>query len=131
MKGAAYFFASSLIAVSLYLSSLTLHLFSEKKETAQSIETQRILAQTRVAELEAEGRVIRDAVKYYTVDKGKPPQSLDDLMEAGYINQLPADLVASGYFDGMPRHHPPHTPLWESDPPMPPALGHSKSTSAP
>ena len=34
---------------------------------------------------------MRDAIDHYTLDKLRAPQSLDDLVSAGYIKQLPND----------------------------------------
>jgi general secretion pathway protein G len=36
-------------------------------------------------------RTLRSAIDSYTVDKQKAPQSLDDLVEAGYIKSMPKD----------------------------------------
>jgi general secretion pathway protein G len=35
--------------------------------------------------------VIRSAIKSYTVDQHHPPQSLDDLIQAGYLISIPRD----------------------------------------
>jgi general secretion pathway protein G len=35
--------------------------------------------------------VMRDAIEQYTLDKEQAPQSLDDLVSAGYLRQLPVD----------------------------------------
>lgn len=34
---------------------------------------------------------MRKAIDSYTVDKGKAPQSLDDLVQAGYLKSIPVD----------------------------------------
>ncbi len=34
---------------------------------------------------------IRSVISQYTLDKQKPPQSLDDLVTAGYLKQIPQD----------------------------------------
>ena len=34
---------------------------------------------------------LRSLISQYTLDKQKAPQSLDDLVQAGYIKQIPAD----------------------------------------
>jgi competence protein ComGC len=36
-----------------------------------------------------EARCISQAVHEYTVDKGTPPNSLDDLVDAGYLKAIP------------------------------------------
>jgi general secretion pathway protein G len=45
----------------------------------------------REAVLRADLHVLRDAIDSYTVDKEKAPQTLDDLVQAGYIKSLPVD----------------------------------------
>jgi general secretion pathway protein G len=37
--------------------------------------------------------VMRDAIEQYTLDKEQAPQSLDDLVSAGYLRQIPTDPV--------------------------------------
>jgi len=34
---------------------------------------------------------MRSVIDQYTMDKGKAPQSLDDLVTAGYLKQIPKD----------------------------------------
>src|SRR5262249_40242595 len=36
---------------------------------------------------------IREVIKQYTSDKGSPPQMLSDLVNAGYINEIPVDPI--------------------------------------
>jgi len=43
--------------------------------------------------LRADLRVMRDAIGSYTVDKEKAPQSLDDLVTAGYLRAIPKDPI--------------------------------------
>jgi general secretion pathway protein G len=43
------------------------------------------------AVLRADLRFMRDAIGSYTVDKQKAPQSLDDLVTAGYLKAIPVD----------------------------------------
>ena len=45
----------------------------------------------REAVLSADLHVLRDAIDSYTVDKEKAPQTLDDLVQAGYIKAMPKD----------------------------------------
>ena len=45
----------------------------------------------REAVLRADLHVLRDAIDSYTVDKEKAPQTLDDLVQAGYIKAMPKD----------------------------------------
>lgn len=37
--------------------------------------------------------VMRDAIEQYTLDKQQDPQSLDDLVSAGYLHEIPIDPV--------------------------------------
>jgi len=37
---------------------------------------------------------IRRAIEFYASDKGKRPQSFDDLVSAGYLREIPADPFA-------------------------------------
>jgi len=38
---------------------------------------------------------LRDLISQYTLDKQKAPQSLDDLMQAGYLKQIPRDPMTN------------------------------------
>jgi general secretion pathway protein G len=43
------------------------------------------------AALKEDLHVMRDAIDSYTMDKNKAPQSLDDLVQNGYLKQIPVD----------------------------------------
>ena len=45
----------------------------------------------REAVLKSDLHVMRNAIDSYTVDKQKAPQSLDDLVQAGYLKSMPID----------------------------------------
>jgi general secretion pathway protein G len=45
----------------------------------------------REAVLKEDLRTLRSAIDSYTVDKQKAPQTLDDLVQAGYIKSMPVD----------------------------------------
>jgi general secretion pathway protein G len=45
----------------------------------------------REAALKEDLHVMRDAIDSYTMDKNKAPQSLDDLVQNGYLKQIPED----------------------------------------
>ncbi|HZY61358.1 MAG TPA: prepilin-type N-terminal cleavage/methylation domain-containing protein [Edaphobacter sp.] len=45
----------------------------------------------REAVLKEDLHVMRTAIDSYTVDKQKAPQTLDDLVQAGYLKSLPVD----------------------------------------
>jgi general secretion pathway protein G len=43
------------------------------------------------ATLKEDLHVMRNGIDQYTMDKGKAPQSLDDLVQAGYLKSIPTD----------------------------------------
>ena len=43
------------------------------------------------AALREDLHVMRDAIDSYTMDKNKAPQSLDDLVQNGYLKEIPED----------------------------------------
>ncbi len=45
----------------------------------------------REAVLKEDLHVMRNAIDSYTMDKQKAPQSLDDLVQAGYLKEIPKD----------------------------------------
>ncbi|HVZ83295.1 MAG TPA: type II secretion system protein [Terracidiphilus sp.] len=45
----------------------------------------------REAVLREDLRVMRTAIDSYTMDKQKPPQTLDDLVQDGYLRSIPKD----------------------------------------
>lgn len=45
------------------------------------------------AVLKEDLHTMRSAIDSYTVDKGKAPQSLDDLVQTGYLKEIPVDPV--------------------------------------
>jgi general secretion pathway protein G len=45
------------------------------------------------AVLKADLRTMRDAIDHYTLDKQQAPQSLQDLVNAGYLRAIPVDPI--------------------------------------
>ena len=45
------------------------------------------------AVLKEDLHVMRNAIDSYTMDKGKAPQSLDDLVQTGYLKSIPTDPI--------------------------------------
>lgn len=43
------------------------------------------------AALKEDLHVLRDAIDSYTIDKNKAPQSMDDLVQSGYLKSIPKD----------------------------------------
>jgi general secretion pathway protein G len=60
-------------------------------------------------------RVMRAAIINYTRDKGKAPQNLEDLVQAGYLHELPEDPMTRSR-DWVPDSDPAYYDLYESDP---------------
>jgi general secretion pathway protein G len=50
-----------------------------------------IIRSAREAALKEDLHVMRNAIDSYTMDKNKAPQSLDDLVQAGYLKTIPED----------------------------------------
>jgi hypothetical protein len=51
------------------------------------------LQHAREAVLSVDLCTMRNAIDNYTVDRQKPPRSLDDLMEAHYLREIPVDPI--------------------------------------
>jgi general secretion pathway protein G len=49
------------------------------------------IRQAREAVLKEDLHVMRSAIDSYTMDKQKAPQSLDDLVQSGYLRSIPVD----------------------------------------
>lgn len=47
----------------------------------------------REAALKQDLAVMRHAIEQYTLDKQQPPQSLEDLVTAGYLREIPVDPI--------------------------------------
>jgi general secretion pathway protein G len=54
---------------------------------------QRSILRSKEAVLHQNLRVMRDAIQQFTLDKEAAPQSLDDLVSAGYLRQVPSDPI--------------------------------------
>lgn len=51
----------------------------------------RTVIQSRESVLRSNLSTLRNVIQQYTLDKQKAPQSLDDLVQAGYLRQIPVD----------------------------------------
>jgi len=69
------------------------------------------LRQAREWTLQQNLHVMRGSINQYTLDKQRRPQSLNDLVEAGYLRQTPVDP--------MSRRNDTWALEWSSDPKMP------------
>jgi general secretion pathway protein G len=56
----------------------------------------------REAALRQDLWVMRQAIDSYTVDKEKAPQSLDDLVQSGYLKSMPVDPMTGSSDTWMP-----------------------------
>jgi general secretion pathway protein G len=54
---------------------------------------QRSVMRSREAVLKQDLRVMRDAIQQYTLDKLAAPQSLEDMVTAGYMRDVPIDPI--------------------------------------
>jgi general secretion pathway protein G len=55
----------------------------------------RTLQRAKEATLREDLHTMRTAIDSYTVDKEKAPESLDDLVQAGYLKSIPVDPMTS------------------------------------
>jgi len=67
------------MAIIAILASLAIPIFTAQIQRAKE------------AVLREDLHVMRNAIDAYTMDKGKAPQSLDDLVQAGYLRAIPVD----------------------------------------
>lgn len=58
-----------------------------------SIRYDRSIVRSKEAALHHDLSVLRGAIEQYTLDKEQAPQSLDDLVSAGYLRQIPIDPI--------------------------------------
>src|SRR5260370_36815002 len=58
----------------------------------------------REATLKQDLMVMRQAIDNYTLDKQAAPQSLDDLVQAGYLRKVPVDTITAAK-DWEPQFH--------------------------
>ena len=53
------------------------------------------IRRAKEAVLKEDLHTLRQAIDSYTVDKGKAPQALDDLVQGGYLKSIPVDPITS------------------------------------
>lgn len=53
----------------------------------------RSITRAKEAALHHDLSVLRSAIEQYTLDKEQAPQSLDDLVSAGYLREIPTDPI--------------------------------------
>jgi general secretion pathway protein G len=54
------------------------------------------VVRAREAVLKQDLQTMRNAIQQYTLDKAAAPQSLDDLVSAGYLREVPVDPMTRG-----------------------------------
>ena len=62
----------------------------------------RAIQRSREAVLRTDLRTIRDAIDKYTLDEHRRPNSLQDLVDAGYLRSIPVDPM-TGKRDWLPE----------------------------
>jgi general secretion pathway protein G len=55
----------------------------------------RSLAHARESALKQDLHTLRSAIDQYTLDKQKAPQALDDIVQAGYLREIPKDPMTN------------------------------------
>ena len=61
-----------------------------------------MLRKSREAVLEANLDAMRHAVEFYSKDRQKPPQALQDLVTEGYVRELPVDPITNSSSSWQP-----------------------------
>jgi general secretion pathway protein G len=70
----------------------------------------------REAVLREDLHVIRGAIDSYTMDKGKAPQTLDDLVQSGYLREIPKDPMTRSSDTWVTSTDTAYTDINETDP---------------
>jgi general secretion pathway protein G len=70
------------------------------------------------AALKEDLHVLRDAIDSYTMDKNKAPQSLDDLVQSGYLKQIPEDPFTHSRETWVPATDDTYADLDQTEPGM-------------
>jgi len=68
------------------------------------------------AALKEDLHVMRDAIDSYTMDKNKAPQSLDDLVQSGYLKSIPVDPMTHSRDTWVTASDDTYSDLDESEP---------------
>jgi general secretion pathway protein G len=74
------------------------------------------LKSAKEAVLKEDLHVLRSAIDSYTMDKQKAPQSLDDLIQDGYLKAIPVDPMTRSSETWVPAVSDAYTSLDESEP---------------
>jgi competence protein ComGC len=68
---------------------------------ATALAAQDHIVESKEAKLRQDLFVLREEIQQYTLDKQKEPRSLDDLIQGGYIREIPKDPI-TGKADWIP-----------------------------
>jgi general secretion pathway protein G len=72
----------------------------------------------REAVLKEDLHVLRGAIDQYTMDKGKAPQNFDDMVQAGYLREVPVDPMTHSRETWVPDTSSDYFDLNQTDPGM-------------
>ena len=75
------------------------------------------VVRAREAVLKQDLKTMRGAIQQYTLDKQQAPQSLNDLVAAGYLTQIPVDPITrtADWHAGLRRFYTESRPKWRRD----------------
>jgi general secretion pathway protein G len=59
--------------------------------SVSSVRYQQVVLQAREVALKQDLRLIRQSIEQYTLEQQERPQSLDELVSAGYLGEIPVD----------------------------------------
>lgn len=84
----------------------------------------------REAVLKEDLHTMRGAIDSYTMDKAKAPQSLDDLVQAGYLREIPKDPMTHSTETWVTSTDSSYTDINETDPGITDVHSGSEETGA-
>ena len=82
-RQAAFTLLELMVVISIILILLSL----------ATVQYRRSLLGAKEAALRTDLRAMREAIEHYTLDKQTAPQTLDDLVSAGYLREIPLDPI--------------------------------------
>lgn len=81
--------------LALLITAISSYIYLENR-SARTIKAKMLTEEVRI-----EAHILSDAIRRYTLEQGKPPQSLNDLVVAGYLKAIPGSGPI--YFDPPTR----------------------------
>ena len=85
-------FISRFLCLSIFLLTVVFGVACSIYHEAMTKQREAVL-HSREDALKGDLRVIRQAINQHSSEKGVPPQSLDDLVRAGYFREVPIDPI--------------------------------------